>query len=109
MTHVMTARTEQIQFLVRAIPYLFVGFILTLSFETPLSAAPLLPPIQEEAAAEIETTQDEGTTESETPAEPTIDASDGDSDAESNESPTAAHSGSAACRLAARPRIQPNR
>ena len=90
MTHVMTARTEQIQFLVRAIPYLFVGFILTLSFETPLSAAPLLPPIQEEAAAEIETTQDEGTTESETPAEPTIEASDGDSDAESNESPTAA-------------------
>ena len=90
MTHVMTARAEQIQFLVRAIPYLFVGFILTLSFETPLSAAPLLPPIQEEAAAEIETTQDEGTTESETPAEPTIEASDGDSDAESNESPTAA-------------------
>ena len=90
MTHVMTARAEQIQFLVRAIPYLFVGFILTLSFETPLSAAPLLPPIQEEAAAEIETTQDEGTTESEPPAEPTIDASDGDSDAESNESPTAA-------------------
>lgn len=90
MTHVMTARTEQIQFLVRAIPYLFVGFILTLSFETPLSAAPLLTPIQEEAAAEIETTQDEGTTESETPAEPTIEASDGDSDAESNESPTAA-------------------
>ena len=90
MTHVMTARTEQIQFLVRAIPFLFVGFILTLSFETPLSAAPLLPPIQEEAAAEIETTQDEGTTESETPAEPTIEASDGDSDAESNESPTAA-------------------
>ncbi|MCH2120377.1 MAG: alanine/glycine:cation symporter family protein [Planctomycetota bacterium] len=86
----MTARAEQIQFLVRAIPYLFVGFILTLSFETPLSAAPLLPPIQEEAAAEIETTQDEGTTESETPAEPTIEASDGDSDAESNESPTAA-------------------
>ena len=90
MTHVMTARAEQIQFLVRAIPYLFVGFILTLSFETPLTAAPLLPPIQEEAAAEIETTQDEGTTESETPAEPTIEASDGDSDAESNESPTAA-------------------
>ena len=90
MTHVMTARAEQIQFLVRAIPYLFVGFILTLSFETPLSAAPLLPPIQEEAAAEIETTQDEGTTESETPAEPPIDASDGDSDAASNESPTAA-------------------
>lgn len=90
MTHVMTARAEQIQFLVRAIPYLFVGFILTLSFETPLSAAPLLPPIQEEAAAEIETTQDEGTTESEPPAEPTIEASDGDSDAESNESPTAA-------------------
>ena len=90
MTHVMTARAEQIQFLVRAIPYLFVGFILTLSFETPLSAAPLLPPIQEEAAAETETTQDEGTTESETPAEPTIEASDGDSDAESNESPTAA-------------------
>ena len=90
MTHVMTARAEQIQFLVRAIPYLFVGFILTLSCETPLSAAPLLPPIQEEAAAEIETTQDEGTTESETPAEPTIEASDGDSDAESNESPTAA-------------------
>ena len=90
MTHVMTARAEQIQFLVRAIPYLFVGFILTLSFETPLSAAPLLPPIQEEAAAEIETTQDEGTTESEIPAEPTIEASDGDSDAESNESPTAA-------------------
>ena len=58
----MTARAEQIQFLVRAIPYLFVGFILTLSFETPLSAAPLLPPIQEEAAAEIETSQDEGTT-----------------------------------------------
>ena len=90
MTHVMTARAEQIQFLVRAIPYLFVGFILTLSFETPLSAAPLLPPIQEEAAAEIETTQDEGTTESAPPAEPTIEASDGDSDAESNESPTAA-------------------
>ena len=90
MTHVMTARTEQIQFLVRAIPYLFVGFILTLSFETPLSAAPLLPPIQEEAAAEIETTQDEGTTESAPPAEPTIEASDDDSDAESNESPTAA-------------------
>ncbi|MDP7377142.1 MAG: alanine/glycine:cation symporter family protein [Pirellulaceae bacterium] len=86
----MTARAEQIQFLVRAIPYLFVGFILTLSFETPLSAAPLLPPIQEEASAEIETTQDEGTTEIETPAEPTIEASDGDSDAESNESPTAA-------------------
>ncbi|MEC8160125.1 MAG: alanine/glycine:cation symporter family protein [Planctomycetota bacterium] len=86
----MTARAEQIQFLVRAIPYLFVGFILTLSFETPLSAAPLLPPIQEEAAAEIETTQDEGTTESAPPAEPTIEASDGDSDAESNESPTAA-------------------
>ena len=90
MTHVMTARAEQIQFLVRAIPYLFVGFILTLSFETPLSAAPLLPPIQEEAAAEIETTQDEGTTESAPPAEPTIEASDDDSDAESNESPTAA-------------------
>ena len=90
MTHVMTARAEQIQFLVRAIPYLFVGFILTLSFETPLSAAPLLPPIQEEAAAEIETTQDEGTTESAPPAEPTTEASDGDSDAESNESPTAA-------------------
>ena len=90
MTHVMTARTEQIQFLVRAIPYLFVGFILTLSFETPLSAAPLLPPIQEEAAAEIETTQDEGTTESAPPAEPTTEASDDDSDAESNESPTAA-------------------
>ena len=90
MTHVMTARAEQIQFLVRAIPYLFVGFILTLSFETPLSAAPLLPPIQEEAAAEIETTQDEGTTESAPLAEPTIEASDGDSDAESNESPTAA-------------------
>ena len=90
MTHVMTARAEQIQFLVRAIPYLFVGFILTLSFETPLSAAPLLPPIQEEAAAEIETTQDEGTTESAPPAEPTIEASDDDSDAESNKSPTAA-------------------
>ena len=90
MTHVMTARAEQIQFLVRAIPYLFVGFILTLFFQTPLSAAPLLPPIQEEAAAEIETTQDEGTTESAPPAEPTIEASDGDSDAESNESPTAA-------------------
>ena len=89
MTHVMTARTEQIQFLVRAIPYLLIGLILTAPVEARPYAAPLSPLAQDEAVAESEPPQDDGAT-GETTEEPTIEASDGNSDAESNESPAAA-------------------
>ena len=89
MTHVMTARTEQIQFLVRAIPYLLIGLILTAPVEARPYAAPLSPLAQDEAVAESEPPQDDGAT-GETTEEPTIEAPDGNSDAESNESPAAA-------------------
>ena len=89
MTHVMTARTEQIQFLVRAIPYLLIGLILTAPVEARPYAAPLSPLAQDEAVAESEPAQDDGAT-GETTEESTIEASDGNSDAESNESPAAA-------------------
>ena len=89
MTHVMTARTEQIQFLVRAIPFLLIGLILTAPVEARPYAAPLSPLIQDEAVAESEPPQDDGAT-GETTEEPTTEASDRNSDAEPNESPTAA-------------------
>ena len=95
MTHVMTARTEQIQFLVRAIPYLFIGLILTAPVEARPYAAPLPPLAQDEAVAESEPPQDDGAT-GETTEEPTIEAGDDNSDAESNESPTAADTDAAA-------------
>ncbi len=95
MTHVMTARTEQIQFLVIAIPYLLIGLILTAPVEARPYAAPLSPLAQDEAVAESEPPQDDGAT-GETTEEPTIEAPDGNSDAESNESPTAADTDAAA-------------
>ena len=95
MTHVMTARTEQIQFLVRAIPYLLIGLILTAPVEARPYAAPLSPLAQDEAVAESEPPQDDGAT-GETTEEPTIEVPDGNSDAESNESPTAADTDAAA-------------
>ncbi|MEC7497195.1 MAG: alanine/glycine:cation symporter family protein [Planctomycetota bacterium] len=91
----MTARTEQIQFLVRAIPYLLIGLILTAPVEARPYAASLSPLAQDEAVAESEPPQDDGAT-GETTEEPTIEAPDGNSDAESNESPTAADTDAAA-------------